>query len=501
MTSREVICTDICIIFAIGQPSNLQKMLFRPSRALSIQQNFRESSTIVVKNCFLIGDKQACTQIHNFHHFPDSQWTKNYFFLANSPYFSSFPPLCKSGPSQKASNVRLVSLLQHPEYEQLKNKLEIKAQSALDCACLHILVNDQLKVSQALLDLNAVSLYSITTKSLKELEDRGLLIFGKYNVQVEKVLRTNFTSLVADSCVKKKDLERELFTRQGPGNTPDREFLLKRQLIGFFLLKGLQDSHLRLPIEALNRLASILYAGKFTKKEDKAILAWVDQNGPNKWTDLAWSLNRHYIHGPTSVMNRYQVLKDKIERKEKGTRSYSDIDEDTELLTEVLKQDPQALSKMTTGVAWLEVADRLNRPRDELYRDWTSRILPTLRRHLAGTLQHDVREDLIKEVARRHWQYCSDVEFPTLVTMPEFKGHTPTSLSRMYKDLVEIVVTKQKKKGVMVSRREVTVMQVQEGWDATTKSGKQLKKIEWEEELVSAYNELAKDLGLEHPDL
>ena len=177
-------------------------------------------------------------------------------------------------------------------------------------------------------------------------------------------------------------------------------------------------------------------------------------------------------------MNRYQVLKDKKERNAKGTKIQ--IHEDTELLTEVLKQDPQALSKMTTGVAWLEVGDRLNRPRDELYRDWTARILPTLRRHLAGTLQHDVREELIKEVTRRGWQFCSDVEFPTLATMPAFKGHTPTSLSRMYKDLVEIVVAKQKRKGVVVVRREVTVAQVQEGWNATTKSGKQLKKIEWE---------------------
>ena len=63
-------------------------------------------------------------------------------------------------------------------------------------------------------------------------------------------------------------------------------------------------------------------------------------------------------------------------------------------------------------------------------------------------------------MTRRGWQFCSDVEFPTLATLPAFKGHTPTSLSRMYKDLVEIVVYKQKTKGFSVSRREVTVMQV-----------------------------------------
>ena len=198
-------------------------------------------------------------------------------------------------------------------------------------------------------------------------------------------------------------------------------------------------------------------------------------------------------------MNRYQVLKDRMERKVKGPDVPSAINDDKELLAEVLKQDPDALSKMTTSVAWLEVGDKLNRPRDELYRDWTARILPTLRRHLAGTLQDDVREELIKEVTRRGWQFYSDIEFPTLGTMPAFKGHTPTSLSRMYMYLMDVVVTKQKRKGVTVVRREVTVAQVQEGWNATSKSGKQLKKIYWEEELVSAYNVLVKNLGLEHP--
>ena len=185
---------------------------------------------------------------------------------------------------------------------------------------------DQLKVSQTVLDLNAVSLYTSVTKSrgdqsLHELEARGLLILGKHNLQVEKALRTNFASLVASSRVKKKDLEMELFVPQvlkplhfiqvritivqGPGNSPDREFMLKRQLIGFYLQSSLKDSHLRLPVEAINRLASSLYSGKFSKKDDEAILAWVDQHGPKKWTALARSLDRHYIHAPASVMNRF----------------------------------------------------------------------------------------------------------------------------------------------------------------------------------------------------
>ena len=38
------------------------------------------------------------------------------------------------------------------------------------------------------------------------------------------------------------------------------------------------------------------------------------------------------------------------------------------------------------------------------------------------------------------------------------------------------------------------VLQVEDGWNATTKSGKQSKKREWEEDLVSAYKALVRDM-------
>ena len=44
------------------------------------------------------------------------------------------------------------------------------------------------------------------------------------------------------------------------------------------------------------------------------------------------------------------------------------------------------------------------------------------------------------------------------------------------------------------------VLQVEDGWNATTKSGKQSKKREWEEDLVSAYNALVRDMGLKYMD-
>ena len=129
----------------------------------------------------------------------------------------------------------------------------------------------------------------------------------------------------------------------------------------------------------------------------------------------------------------------------------------------------------------------------------------TVTSNLKGTLEHDVRGDLIEEVSRRGWKYNADIEFPTLATLPAFKGHTPHSLCQLYGNLLIQVVGKQKRmKGVGQAIREVTVIQVNEWWNGTTKTGKPFKKTgktpekrRREDELVSAYNVVVTNLGLE----
>ena len=101
-----------------------------------------------------------------------------------------------------------------------------------------------------------------------------------------------------------------------------------------------------------------------------------------------------------------------------------------------------------------------------------------------------------------------DVEFATLANMPEFKGHTPNSLCHVYNSMLGQVVMREKKQGLRLAIREVTVEQVDEWWNATTKSGKPFKKTgkseekkRWEDELVSAFHVVVRDLGLEQPEL
>ena len=122
-----------------------------------------------------------------------------------------------------------------------------------------------------------------------------------------------------------------------------------------------------------------------------------------------------------------------------------------------------------------------------------------------GTLEDDVRGELIEEVSRRGWKYSADIEFSTLATLPAFKGHTPHSLSNLYNSMGIQVVGRQKRMmGVSQAFREVTVTQVERWWKGTTKTGKPFKKTgktpekkRMEEELISAYNAVVIDLGLE----
>ena len=130
--------------------------LFRPSYTFSSLGKFREHSFI-----------PPCSSTVNM--------TSDKSILTKSP---TIPPSfsCSNAStlsSQESYNVSRVSPLHHPEYKRMRKKLESEAHTNLDVACLHILVrwsqnslssltwilfSGNLKVSQRVLDLDALSL-------------------------------------------------------------------------------------------------------------------------------------------------------------------------------------------------------------------------------------------------------------------------------------------------------------------------------------------------------
>ena len=130
----------------------------------------------------------------------------------------------------------------------------------------------------------------------------GEIVVGDYTALHDKEILLQYQILKSNTQVEDTALKSELFAR---GDRNQKEFMMQRQLVGFYLMQDLPDEERRLPIEVYGRLAVLLFSGAFTEEEDKAILTWVDEHGLTKWNALARTLGRNYAQGGMAVKSRY----------------------------------------------------------------------------------------------------------------------------------------------------------------------------------------------------
>merc|ERR1719264_2202663 len=189
-------------------------------------------------------------------------------------------------------------------------KMNRKSLRPLATASLYILSSKDLNVNLEILRLDALSLISHRDPSTKgyaeiqEMEQRGAVKKGKLNKEDETAIEKRFETLLAETGLDKEALMEELFAaNKGSPFNWDEDFMLKRQLAGFWLLQGMKDGDRRLPMQVYSKLAVVLYSGSFTEEEDAAILAWVDKHGATRWAELARNLGRRYINAGQSVRN------------------------------------------------------------------------------------------------------------------------------------------------------------------------------------------------------
>jgi len=261
--------------------------------------------------------------------------------------------------------------------------------------------------------------------------------------------------------------------------------------VGFYLVQGMKDGDRRLPMEAINKVNTLTSGGRFTKEEDRRILAWVEEHGPTRWAELARTLGRTMLHAGSGVRGRYLVLKGRQDGQRRGG---FDLEELTLLMEEVVGQDPGALERdtMPSNIDWTRIGANMNRPSNKLNDVYSGQIHPTVRRSVAGTLEKDVRGELVEEVRRRGWRYGADVEFDQLARMRRFQGHTRASLQNLYDCMLGM--TMRKLPGVE-SRTEVTVGEVEEWWRNSERRGKTRPMVEKEEGILEAYSRIRRNLG------
>jgi len=384
------------------------------------------------------------------------------------------------------------SILAHPKYKEMYGTLSKEAKSSLDIVCLYIL-SKGLVVNQDVLELDALSAASHSNKAttgnarIREMEERGAVKVGKLNIKDDEALKRGFKALVDETKVDEKALVDELFAEnKGANRWRYESFMLKRQLVGFKLLQFVENGNMRLPMNAHDRLSVIIFSGKFTKEEDKAILAWVEKHGETGWNDLARSLGRNYLQAGPAVKERY-------ERLLVGNKGAFSEEEDDFIIREAIKQVPEAFEKPyhEIKVGCKRIASQMEkRTGADVSRRFQGTIYPTIMRYKAGVLDYDIRDKLIERVKENKWIYTADVKFLELALLPEFEGHNVSSLSKLYASMAEAA----KVKFELNSKKEVTVDQVEKWWNLSERRLKSEVKIEKEQRIVEAYFKARREL-------
>ena len=159
------------------------------------------------------------------------------------------------------------SILAHYKYNEMKAELAKMRRMGynlkpLDTASLCILSSDDITVNLELLRLDALAVTSHFGfkcrgyAGIKKMKQCGAVKMGKLNKEDETAIEKRFETLLAETGLDKEALMEELFAanKSSGFNNWDEDFMLKRQLAGFWLLSGMKDGDRQLPMEVYTKL-------------------------------------------------------------------------------------------------------------------------------------------------------------------------------------------------------------------------------------------------------
>ncbi len=205
----------------------------------------------------------------------------------------------------------------------------------------------------------------------------------------------------------------------------DRKISLrKRNVVGCYLAQGLP--YIRFSTDVLGRAKLVLYKsnGKFSKEEDKVILAEVKKNGTGNetWQNLAKILKRN---SPKNIRRRY-------ESKLKGVSYFSGaftIEEDKIILEQLFKgkkeigiKDIEACQRKSL----LPAVNKLNRPACNTISHWLFKLKPVLLSFHLGVLHFDWKQSFANYIVVKKPISMQEVDWKDAIE--KFPGQSSVSL-------------------------------------------------------------------------
>ena len=247
---------------------------------------------------------------------------------------------------------------------------------------------------------------------------------GRFAKAEDKIILDNWFELVDALKITEGALVNVIFD-VFLNKSPDKDLGLGRNVIGYFLSRGL--GKVRLATDVFNRAKLLLSrkTGDFSPEEDSQILKFVEIHGHSNWTVLGNQMGRNR----NTLVRRLELLETISMKHREGFYS---LEDDQKILTQVLQRSRKG---EMVKKDWEEIGKMLHRPYNSIHDHWVSVLEPWIKRHHAGTLSVDIREALINHMVEQGMEHAQDVDWNALVGLRKFAGTTPSYLQRKHQGL------------------------------------------------------------------
>ena len=208
----------------------------------------------------------------------------------------------------------------------------------------------------------------------------------------------------------------------------------------------------------------------------------VAKNGEKDWARLGAELGRQ----PDQMMHFYNYNVKWAElRFDHGRFSMAETEE---ILDAVFKANPNVLTdRGDISNVFVKLGEKFSKEPAAVVKFWTNNIEHVLTRDLAGKMDVDFADRVIRYMIKKRLSYSKDVDWIKLAGKKKFRGSTAAFLRVCYGDLRKGAW---RNKYPHLEKKELTAEQVFSWHQNKTKRAKRFKVAQREEALVDFWRQL-----------